>query len=109
MRAEESPTPNTQHPRPTVTEVEAALEEIRPAVALEGGEIELVSVEGNVACVRVRMPGAEAESRAMRLLSGIQRSVRAEVPGIRAVVNQDLRDAGYSLEQLAAQMERGDT
>jgi len=34
------------------------------------------------------------------------RTVQSTVAGIRAVVNEDLVDAGYSPDQLAIQMER---
>jgi hypothetical protein len=87
--------------------VEAALDTIRPGLEAEGCEVELVAVERDVARVRIRLPQSQERADPMGLLPGIQRTVLATVDGIRAVVNQDLVEAGYSIEQLAAQMRRG--
>jgi Fe-S cluster biogenesis protein NfuA len=86
--------------------VEAVLKAIRPGLEAEGGTIELVAVERGIACVRVRLSGVNPPGAVPGLLIGIQRSVQSEVPEVRAVVNQDLIEAGYALEHLARQMER---
>jgi hypothetical protein len=86
--------------------VEAALEPVRAALAWEECSLELVAVEARIARVRVRLAAPQRHTHPIGLLIGIQRTVQAAVAEIRAVVNEDLVDAGYSPEQLAAQMER---
>jgi Fe-S cluster biogenesis protein NfuA len=63
--------------------VERALDEIRPH--LHGG-VELVGIEGDE--VRVRLSGtcADCSMRAITLQTGVERILRARIPGIRAVV-----------------------
>ncbi|OTA41246.1 MAG: hypothetical protein A6D92_08495 [Symbiobacterium thermophilum] len=65
--------------------VERALDLIRPAIRMDGGEVELVSVEDGVA--RIRMVGAcgGCPMSTMTLKMGIERAVRQHVPEIRAV------------------------
>lgn len=65
--------------------VERALDLIRPAIRMDGGEVELVAVENGVA--RVRMMGAcgGCPMSTMTLKMGIERAVRQQVPEIRAV------------------------
>ena len=66
--------------------VEAALEQIRPALQADGGDVELVSVEEGV--VKVKLTGAcgGCPMSAMTLRNGIERLLRQEVPGIKEVV-----------------------
>lgn len=85
--------------------VEAALEPIRTALEWEAGGVELVAVEERIARVRVRLAPQQHTAHPLGLLLGIQRTIQAAVGEIRAVVNQDLVDAGYSPDQLALQME----
>ncbi len=63
--------------------VERALDEIRPH--LHGG-VELVSVDG--ATVRVRMNGecADCTLQQVTLRTGVERIVRARVPGVEEVL-----------------------
>ncbi|BAD40030.1 NifU family protein [Symbiobacterium thermophilum] len=65
--------------------VERALDLIRPAIRMDGGEVELVAVEDGVA--RIRMVGAcgGCPMSTMTLKMGIERAVRQQVPEIRAV------------------------
>lgn len=65
--------------------VERALDLIRPAIRMDGGEVELVAVENGVA--RVRMMGAcgGCPMSTMTLKMGIERAVRQQVPEIRSV------------------------
>lgn len=59
------------------------IDEVRPYIRSDGGDIELVSVEGGVA--RVRMQGAcvGCASSVFTLRFGIERRLKAEVPGFR--------------------------
>jgi len=65
--------------------VERALDMIRPAIRMDGGEVELISVEDGVA--RVRMVGAcgGCPMSTMTLKMGIERAIRQQVPEVRAV------------------------
>jgi hypothetical protein len=92
--------------RSLVERVEAALEPVRRALEWEACVLELVAVEARIARVRVRLSVPQRHTHPIGLLMGIQRTVQAAVAEIRAVINEDLVDAGYSPEQLAAQMER---
>lgn len=63
--------------------LERALDEIRPHLH---GDVELVAIEGDE--VRVRLVGtcADCTMRALTLQAGVERILRARVPGIGAVV-----------------------
>ena len=60
-------------------EVASAIEEVRPHLQADGGDIELVEVEDNV--VKVRLTGACAgcPMSQMTLKNGIERSLRENV------------------------------
>jgi Fe-S cluster biogenesis protein NfuA len=61
-------------------------EKVRPALQMDGGGIELVSVDGNI--VKVRLTGAcqGCPSAAMTLQMGVERILKSEIPEIEAVV-----------------------
>ena len=65
--------------------VQAALDDIRPQIQGDGGDVELVAVEGDV--VRVRLVGhcAGCPMAQMTLKNGIEAHVRACVPEIQRV------------------------
>jgi len=65
--------------------VQAALDDIRPQIQLDGGDVELVDVVDNV--VRVRLVGhcAGCPMAQMTLKNGIEAHVRACVPEIQRV------------------------
>ena len=70
--------------------VEKVINRIRPAVQMDGGDLELVDVVDGV--VKVRLIGAcvGCPSSTMTLKMGIERAIRAEVPeivGVEAVEN----------------------
>lgn len=80
-------TPSDPPPAATLRDrVEQVLNLIRPAVQSDGGDLELVEVteEG---VVRVRFHGAcvGCPSSTLTLQSGIERNLKAHVPGIRRV------------------------
>lgn len=68
--------------------VEAALEVIRPSLQADGGDVSLVGVtpEGKV---ELRLTGAchGCPMSMMTLKSGIERYLKAAVPGVREVVS----------------------
>ena len=65
--------------------VEEALEKIRPMLARDGGNVELVDVDGTV--VKVRLTGAcrGCPMSQMTLKAGVERIVKAEVPEVSEV------------------------
>lgn len=65
--------------------VDKALDQIRPAIRMDGGEVELVDVEDGVA--KVRMVGAcgGCPMSTMTLKMGIERAIRQMVPEVKAV------------------------
>jgi len=65
--------------------VEKVINRIRPAVQMDGGDIELVEVVGGV--VRLRLVGAchGCPSSMMTLKAGIERAIQSEVPEVTSV------------------------
>jgi len=74
--------------------VSAALERIRPALRADGGDIELLSVVGRDAHVRLTGACHGCPSAAQTLQAGVQQLLRQEVPGFGEVIN-DTPDDGY--------------
>jgi Fe-S cluster biogenesis protein NfuA len=67
-------------------QIEKALVKIRPMLERDGGNVELVDVEGSV--VKVRLTGAchGCPMSQMTLKAGIERIIMQEVPGVTQVV-----------------------
>ena len=65
--------------------VEKVINRIRPAVQMDGGDIELVEVADGV--VNLRLVGAchGCPSSMMTLKAGIERAIQSEVPEIKSV------------------------
>ena len=68
------------------TRVEAAIDEIRPALQGHGGNIELVAVEDDNT-VKVRLQGAcsGCPGAAMTMKLGVERVLKERVPEVKAV------------------------
>jgi Fe-S cluster biogenesis protein NfuA len=66
--------------------VEKVLEKIRPILQRDGGNVELVEVEGTT--VKVRLTGAchGCPMSQMTLRAGIERIIKQEVPEVTQVV-----------------------
>ena len=69
--------------------VERVINRIRPAVQMDGGDIELVDVVDGL--VKLRLVGScvGCPSSTMTLKMGIERAIRAEVPEIAGVETVD--------------------
>ncbi len=67
--------------------VEAVLDKIRPFLQADGGNVELVGVEGSV--VKVRLMGAcgSCPMSQMTLKMGVERAIKEEVPEVTEVIN----------------------
>ena len=70
------------------TNVEKALDEIRPFLESDGGDISLVSIEGGK-LVKVRLEGAcvGCSVNQMTLKSGVEMTIKKYAPQIEEVVN----------------------
>ena len=66
-------------------EVKKALEEIRPFLKADGGDVEFVGIEGDV--VKVKLQGAcgGCPMASMTLKNGIERVIKERVPAVSAV------------------------
>jgi len=80
----DAPQPNSQL-RQRVGQV---IDNIRPYIQRDGGDIQLVSVEEN-GTVKVRLSGAcsGCPHAAMTLKAGVERAIQENVPEIRQVVS----------------------
>jgi Fe-S cluster biogenesis protein NfuA len=65
--------------------VEQALEDLRPALAMDGGDLELVGVADGV--VKVRLLGAcsGCPMAAMTLVGFVEERLRSQIPEVRRV------------------------
>ncbi len=65
--------------------VQNALDEIRPQIQMDGGDVELVAVEGTT--VKVRLVGhcAGCPMSAMTLKNGVEAVIKDKVPEIQKV------------------------
>lgn len=68
-------------------EVLKVLEQVRPALQNDGGDVELVEVTED-GIVKVRLKGAcgSCPMSTMTLKMGIESAIKAQVPGIKEVV-----------------------
>ncbi|MDY0780331.1 NifU family protein [Tenacibaculum sp. IB213877] len=71
----------------TVNNVEKALEEIRPFLLSDGGNIKLLSVENNI--VKVQLEGAcsGCSVNQMTLKNGVEATIKKYAPEIEEVIN----------------------
>lgn len=68
-------------------EVEKVIDEIRPRLQADGGDVELVDVEQQTGIVRVRLTGACAGCpfSQMTLKNGIEQLLKKRIPEIKSV------------------------
>jgi len=68
-------------------EVVKVIEQLRPVIRADGGDLELLSVsEDGIVTLRVRGSCTGCGSAAETLRNGIDRWIRNKVPGVREVV-----------------------
>jgi Fe-S cluster biogenesis protein NfuA len=65
--------------------VQNALEEIRPKIQADGGDIELVAIENGTLKVRLKGACAGCPMSALTLKQGVERFVKTKVPEIQRV------------------------
>ena len=66
--------------------VEAALAKIRPALQADGGDVELVAVEGGVVKLKLKGSCAGCPVAQMTLKQGIERVLKEQIPEVKEVV-----------------------
>jgi Fe-S cluster biogenesis protein NfuA len=66
--------------------VERVIQEMRPLLQRDGGDIELVDVVDNVVKVRLKGACGTCPMSIMTLKMGVERRIKEEVPEIREVV-----------------------
>ncbi|UCF78454.1 MAG: NifU family protein [Candidatus Eiseniibacteriota bacterium] len=66
--------------------VEAALSKIRPNLMRDGGDIELVGIEGGTVKVRLKGACAGCPASMMTLKMVVEENLKREVPGVTSVV-----------------------
>lgn len=66
--------------------VRRSLDKIRPAVQMDGGDVELVQVRDGVVTVRLYGACDGCPMSPVTLRSGIERLLREDVPDVREVV-----------------------
>ena len=79
----------TETESPGVQErVQGVVDEIRPLLQADGGDIELVSVEESTGVVSVRLQGAckGCPGAAMTLKMGVERRMKEQVPEVSEVL-----------------------
>jgi Fe-S cluster biogenesis protein NfuA len=66
--------------------VRAALDEVRPMLRMDGGDVELVAIEGKTVKLRLKGHCSGCPMAQMTLQRGIEARLRERVPGIERVV-----------------------
>jgi Fe-S cluster biogenesis protein NfuA len=66
-------------------QVEAALDTIRPAIAMDGGNVELLDIEDGVVTLRMMGACGGCPMSTMTLKRGIEERLKVMVPGIERV------------------------
>ncbi|SMC88836.1 NifU family protein [Moheibacter sediminis] len=67
--------------------IEKALAEIRPFLNNDGGDIELVSVEGDTVTVQLTGTCTECSINQMTLKSGVEMTIKKYAPEVSTVIN----------------------
>jgi Fe-S cluster biogenesis protein NfuA len=69
--------------------IRAVLEQIRPAVQADGGDVEFVSVDESTRTAQVRFRGTcvGCPSLPLTLKGGVERAIRSQVPEIDKVIS----------------------
>jgi Fe-S cluster biogenesis protein NfuA len=68
-----------------IEKVTAVIEKIRPMLQADGGDVELVAVDGPVVKVRLKGACAGCPMSKMTLKNGIERLMKKEIPEIESV------------------------
>jgi len=67
--------------------IQGILEEIRPSLQADGGDVELVDVKDGVVSVRLKGACGSCPMSTMTLKMGIERILKAKAPEVKEVVS----------------------
>lgn len=67
------------------TEIEKTLNEIRPQLQADGGDMELIDVKDGVVTVKLKGACAGCPMSQMTLKMGVERHLKMKVPGVKRV------------------------
>ncbi len=73
----------------TEEKINLALNEIRPFLQADGGDIELVEVQGDKVMIRLLGACNQCSINQMTLKSGVEMTIKQYVPTIQEVINVD--------------------
>jgi Fe-S cluster biogenesis protein NfuA len=78
---------NKKEERAMIEEVKKVLDQIRPALQADGGDVELLEVTDD-GVVKVKLVGAcgHCPMSTMTLKMGIERTLKEKVPGVKEVI-----------------------
>ncbi len=65
--------------------VETALDKIRPMLQADGGDIELVEIDGGVVKVRLKGACAGCPMSQMTIKNGVERLLKEQIPEVTSV------------------------
>jgi Fe-S cluster biogenesis protein NfuA len=65
--------------------IESVLNRVRPFILADGGDIELVAVDGDTVCIRLMGACADCPSSRLTLQYGVETALRNEHPSLRVV------------------------
>jgi Fe-S cluster biogenesis protein NfuA len=77
------------NPEELRTNVEKALDEIRPFLQSDGGDISLISIDDNSVKVRLEGNCVGCSVNQMTLKSGVEMTIKKHAPQIENVINID--------------------
>ena len=66
-------------------QVQSVIDKIRPALQADGGDVELVEIDGGVVKVRLQGACAGCPMSQMTLKNGIERILKQELPDVTSV------------------------
>ena len=66
-------------------DIKKALDEIRPALQADGGDVEYIGLEGDVVQVKLKGACGGCPMATMTLKNGIETLVKKRVPGVSSV------------------------
>ncbi len=70
-----------------VEQIKVVLDEIRPALQADGGDIEFISYEDNIVNVKLVGACAGCPMSQMTLTEGVERTLMTKIPEIKGVQN----------------------
>jgi len=68
-----------------IGKIKAAIDKIRPSLQMDGGDIDLVGVEGNIVKVKLKGACGSCPMSTMTLKMGVERIIKEMVPEIESV------------------------